>query len=277
MSSNLSEKSPLCWCFSSLGCPQKSLKEIACTARAFGVGQVELRAVSGQLDIPALAREEAWLDATPAELLGGDDMRVCAFNASAKLSMPFEEAAVELRAFAPLMDFFGATSLRVFDGTREGDDWLAHAWRWLDAWEALRAREGWRFGLSIETHSSLLKPEDMAQLFSKGHPNAHLLWDSHHTWKKEGLDPVETWKAVRLWTRHIHIKDSISVPSARHPYTYVLPGAGEFPLANLLQALEKDGFDGPVSLEWEKHWHPDIPDLEEALAALANLAGTVDA
>ncbi|MBC2595441.1 sugar phosphate isomerase/epimerase [Ruficoccus amylovorans] len=261
--------SGLRWCFSSLGCPDLSLDQMAALARKFGIGQLELRAACGRIDLPALAAEAGWMGQSPAALLGGgDDVRVVAFNASAKLSMPFEEASRELVDFAPLMTFFGAGSLRVFDGEMDGPAALERAWRWLDQWEALRSREGWDFSLSIETHSSLLEPESIERLFSRGHPHVHLLWDSHHTWKKAGLDPVALWPVVRPWTRHIHVKDSISVPSKRHPYSYVLPGEGEFPLAELLAVLDRDTFDGFVSLEWEKLWHPDIPPLSDALTAL---------
>jgi sugar phosphate isomerase/epimerase len=67
----------------------------------------------------------------------------------------------------------------------------------------------------------------------------------------------------------VHVKDSISVPSARHPFTYVLPGDGEFPMAPLLAALRADSFAGPLSLEWEKMWHPYLAPLDDALAIAA--------
>ena len=71
--------------------------------------------------------------------------------------------------------------------------------------------------------------------------------------------------AIRPAVVHVHVKDSISVPSAKHPFTYVLPGDGDFPIRPLLTALEADRFAGPVSLEWEKVWHPYLPPLEHAL------------
>ena len=67
----------------------------------------------------------------------------------------------------------------------------------------------------------------------------------------------------------MHVKDSIPVPSARHPFTYTLPGDGGFPIAPLLGALRADGFSGAVSLEWERMWHPYLPSLDEALVVAA--------
>ena len=64
------------------------------------------------------------------------------------------------------------------------------------------------------------------------------------------------------------MKDSISRPSARHPFTYVSPGDGEFPIAPLRAALAAQ-FTGAVSLEWEKLWHPYLVPLDEALTIAA--------
>ena len=68
--------------------------------------------------------------------------------------------------------------------------------------------------------------------------------------------------------KHVHIKDSVSVPSARHPYSYVLPGEGEFPVDDVLSVLDKNNYQGIVSLEWERKWHPYMTDLDTALQTL---------
>ncbi|MCU0794167.1 MAG: sugar phosphate isomerase/epimerase, partial [Opitutaceae bacterium] len=93
------------------------------------------------------------------------------------------------------------------------------------------------------------------------------LWDTHHTWKKGGEDPVATWRAVRHRTVHLHVKDSVSVPSSRHPFTYVTPGEGEFPMGPLIAELRAYPHTPPLSLEWERLWHPYLPPLDTALEA----------
>ncbi|GHB97889.1 sugar phosphate isomerase/epimerase family protein [Cerasicoccus arenae] len=266
----LKDVSPLAWCFSSMGCAELSLVEILGMAHRYGVPQVELRAVGGQLNIPAYAKEQHWLEQSREALLVGGATSVVGMNSSAKLSQPFAEAAEEITAFAPLMEHLGAVSLRVFDGMLDLGQG-GGVWRWLDAWESLREANNWDFNIAIETHDSLLHADDIVRIFSRGHPHVDLLWDSHHTWKRTGADPVETWNVVKPWTKHIHVKDSISQPSARHPFTYVLPGGGEFPLLPLLDQLAADDFAGPVSLEWERLWHPYMPTLDIALAELIEL------
>jgi len=68
--------------------------------------------------------------------------------------------------------------------------------------------------------------------------------------------------------KHVHIKDSVSVPSARHPYSYVLNGEGEFPAEDVFKILSENNYDGVVSLEWERKWHPYLPEIDAALDSL---------
>jgi sugar phosphate isomerase/epimerase len=39
------------------------------------------------------------------------------------------------------------------------------------------------------------------------------------------------------------------------------------PLPEVMSVLRRDGYNGAISLEWEKMWHPYLPDLSEALGA----------
>ena len=36
----------------------------------------------------------------------------------------------------------------------------------------------------------------------------------------------------------------------------------------MVQTLLAEGYKGAFSLEWEKKWHPELPELEAALEAL---------
>jgi hypothetical protein len=40
-------------------------------------------------------------------------------------------------------------------------------------------------------------------------------------------------------------------------------------MAPLVAELKAAEFSGPVSLEWERMWHPYLPPLDEALAVAA--------
>ena len=120
--------------------------------------------------------------------------------------------------------------LRVFDGGKNADAAeFADAADTLAGWRALRRTRGWQCELMVETHDSLLKPPG-SSASPPALPGTAILWDAHHTWRKGGEDPVATWRAIRAAVVHVHVKDSVAVPSARHPFTYTLPGDGGFPI-----------------------------------------------
>jgi hypothetical protein len=36
-----------------------------------------------------------------------------------------------------------------------------------------------------------------------------------------------------------------------------------------LRTVVDDEFTGAMSVEWERHWHPSLPPLEDALASMS--------
>lgn len=242
-----------------------SLAETLALAARNRIGAVELRSLGGELDLPG------WLERTHgdpqgfARALPPGAPRIMALNTSFKLGKNDEAARADLLRFVPWAEAIGAPWLRVFDGcasTKETD--LRIAADTLTWWHDLKRAHGWQTDLMIETHDALVTSPSLLRLIQLS-PGAAILWDTHHTWKKGVEDPVATWEAIRPHVVHVHVKDSISLPSARHPFTYVLPGDGEFRLRPVLDALERDGYAGVVSLEWERQWHPYLPPLEDAL------------
>jgi sugar phosphate isomerase/epimerase len=78
---------------------------------------------------------------------------------------------------------------------------------------------------------------------------------------------MHIWRLIRDHVRHIHVKDSIDDNQVPAGYSYVLPGNSTFPMRELLSALCTDEYNGVLSLEWERHWHPQLPPLDAALSA----------
>lgn len=252
-------------CFSTLGCPELSLREAADLAARHGIGAVELRALSGSIDVPAKLAEEfgspdglaAWLDGQPIVL--------AAFGTSARLFGDAFDLA-EIERFLPWAEAAKVPNLRVFDGGEvmtESD--VAAGRERLDRWGGLRAKRGWAAEIMIETHDALVHDGALGR-FCRAVPQARLLWDAHHTWAKGGTDPLATWSRIGRQVVHMHVKDSTTAPEGR---AYVLPGDGDFPMAALRQRLETDGVSFPISLEWERLWHPHLPPLDVALSAAA--------
>jgi sugar phosphate isomerase/epimerase len=255
--------------FSTLGCPELSLDEALALAARHDMGAIELRALGGTLDLAAYLAKQFGTPAALAAHLRGAPVRVIALDTSLHVIGVTSEERATLLNFLPWAEALGVRWLRVFDGGKNGDDAeLAQAADTLAWWKNLRRERSWQADLMVETHDSLFTATAVKRFLAAA-PGTAILWDTHHTWKRGGEDPPATWRAIRADVVHVHVKDSISVPSAKHPYTYVPPGLGEFPAAPLFAALRADGFAGPVSLEWELMWHPYLSPLEDALGVAA--------
>jgi sugar phosphate isomerase/epimerase len=258
-------------CFSSLGCPENTLDATFALAARHGIPAVELRTLGGSIDLPAyLATHYGSPGGLAAHLRAAPPpVRIAAFDASLPLVGATPSHRADLTALAPWAEALGVPWLRVFDGGKNANPAeVAEAAATLQWWQEQRRTHGWRVQLMVETHDSLLTAAAIGRLIAAA-PDAAILWDSHHTWRKGGEDPLATWPAIRRSVVHVHVKDSIGLPSAKHPFTYTLPGDGEFPIAPLLAALAADGYSGLVSLEWELKWHPYLPSLDTALRIAA--------
>jgi sugar phosphate isomerase/epimerase len=255
--------------FSTLGCSELPLPQIAALARDYSMDAVELRGVAGTLDLPAHFAEAYGSPVNLVTEVRRLGMRIISLDTSFKLADSTEPDRAALLAYVPWADALGVRWLRVFDGGSPEDPMMqARAIETLTWWRRERRANGWSCDLMMETHDTLFTAERINR-FTTAAGGTAILWDSHHTWKRGGEDPATTWRAIQPHVVHVHVKDSVSQPSEKHPYTYVLPGEGEFPAAALFEALRTDNYAGAVSLEWERQWHPYLAPVADALTAAA--------
>ncbi len=263
------------WTFSTLGCPELSLKEALLLARKHGLSMLEIRALEGQLDLPAIFEKRYGSTENLREYLDDSGFRVIALDASLKLIGNGPEDRAEFLNLVHWAEGLGVPYLRVFDGgasaaelSQEDIEMALETVAW---WRGIRGRNLWQTDIMVEIHDALTTSNACLQFENSLSEPVPLLWDTHHTWKKGGKDPEKTWLQLKPFVRHIHVKDSISAPSARHPYTYTFLGKGEFPIEKTINMLATDGFNYPVSIEWEKKWHPYLPSMDEALEKVEKL------
>jgi sugar phosphate isomerase/epimerase len=242
-------------CFSTLGCGELELDEVLALAVRRKMPAVELRTIAGRNELPDYLETRFGTPERLADLVRSYPVQIVSFDSSCDAIGATVEGRAELRALAPWAMAVGARAIRVFDGGERGDEReLASVQPLFDWWRSLEVAPE----LIVETHDALADPGAL-QRFVERYPDVGILWDTHHTWKEGGERPAVTWARLRGRSRHLHIKDSNAEG------TYVAPGTGTFPFRELLDALRADGFDGILSLEWERHWYPDLPPLETAL------------
>jgi sugar phosphate isomerase/epimerase len=255
--------------FSTLGCPHWELDRIAQAARAYGYAAIELRAVGGDLDL--LKRPElqpATIEATRSWLVG-QNLSVCCVDSSCtfdscdaderrkqvELALRHCEVAAGLRA--PLIRIFpdkvqfGATR----EETRNNIAACLHE-------VAQRGPGG--VGVGLETHGDFARGDTAAEIVRLAdHPNVSLIWDVANS-LAAGDSIEESASAVARYLTHVHLRDARPIEGREH-WLPVLAGRGAVSFAAAIAALSRLGYQGYVSFEWEKYWHPEIEEPEIAL------------
>lgn len=130
---------------------------------------------------------------------------------------------------------------------------------------------GFRCEILLETHFAFSSARICRSLNDRLYDPVLILWDSHHTWRRGHEAPDVAWNLLSPWIRHIHYKDSRMYPGSSIDGCYVSPGQGEFPTELLMRELRASDYYYGLSLEWEKFWHPELPDLREVIPAFVRL------
>ena len=259
-------------CFSTLGCPDWSLARVIDAAGRMGYDGVELRFVEG--DDALWARREltgAGLRETRARLadagLGVPCVDTRSFfhsPAAAARRTALDEAARTAAVAAEL----GAAGIRVFgDRVQPGAD-LASTRGWIaESLAALRERlRGGGVELWLETHGDFAPAAASRALVEQaGAEGIGIVWDPANAFSEFGEEPEAGFAALGALVRHVHLKDARRSADGRVPWRPVLTGAGDVPAARTLAIVERSGYRGWVSYEWEKRWHPEIEEPERAL------------
>jgi sugar phosphate isomerase/epimerase len=259
-------------CFSTLGCPDWSLDQVLACAADNGYEGVELRGLHGEMNVPEAPEFSPSNMAATKDRLDGAGCAVACLGSSARFT-PQEpdvrrKMLDEVRAYVDLAAALGAPLVRVFGGNiPEGvsrADCLKYAAQALAQAGEIAAERGVK--LALETHDAFSRGEQVAELLRATHsPAVGALWDIHHPYR-QGETFETTMQYLRGTLLHTHVKDSVQEGDT---HRYTLLGEGSVPVAEALQLLKDEGYDGYLSLEWEKKWHPEIAEPEVAIPQYA--------
>ncbi|MCU0959201.1 MAG: sugar phosphate isomerase/epimerase [Pirellulaceae bacterium] len=109
----------------------------------------------------------------------------------------------------------------------------------------------------LYTAERALQALDNREEFGFNFDPSHLHW--------QGVDPVEFIRAFPDRIYHVHVKDAITTLNgrtgilashlnfgdARRGWDFRSPGRGTINFEEIIRALNKAGYDGPLSIEWE--------------------------
>ncbi len=194
------------------------------------------------------------VDVATRRMLARTEVPLVSLDTSIELARPFArdlEAALELAAE------WGVPNVRVFGGSACALDDIASS---LD--EALDGVEKLGVMVVLETHDAFASAALVADLLRRvDSPWFAALWDVHHPYRVGEL-PEDVVRALGSRIRLVHIKDA---RRRGDDWELVPLGEGEVPVRESLAALDAAGYDGWLTVEWEKRWHPELAEPEDAL------------
>jgi sugar phosphate isomerase/epimerase len=115
----------------------------------------------------------------------------------------------------------------------------------------------------FETHDIWCTGDLMKLAFSKiTSEGAAILWDvgNNHDF---GETPGGFFDVVGKKCGHVHMKDFNKDENGK--IKYCITGDGEVPIKECAGILKSAGYQGYITFEWEKRWHPEIEEPEIAL------------
>jgi len=255
--------------FSTLGCPRWSLERVIRAAGEYGFQGIEVRGLQDDLDVTQRSEFTAGASLTRQQLQDRG-VEIACFSSSVMLSNPdapgSEASFDELKRYTQLCATFGTPFIRIFGGnigsaSRESalNTAVANLQKMADI------ARGTRVKILVETHDDWMRADHMRSLMTSLSSDAiGLLWDVNHPFMFLGEAPATTWEQTCAWIHHTHWKDSKRNPRARHGFDPCLMGEGDVPHQVICQVLKNGNYDGYMSLEWEKRWHPEIAEPEVA-------------
>ena len=258
--------------FSTLACPRWSVEQVVENAVNMGYDGIEWRLLDGKIIDPVDDKQKVINAVAVCRAKG---LEVCAFDTSCTFN--HTDADVRAKQIAILLNWIRLAQelhvpiLRVFGGPgeqnvsplpsqAEADTWVADSLRQV-ASEAEHAS----VTVALETHDAYSSARRVAGVLQAvNSKSVAALWDSHHPYRV-GETVEDVVAALQGRIAHVHVKDARRNSEDSTSWQLVLLGEGEVPVREQLHILIQQGYTGYVSVEWEKHWHPELAEPEIAL------------
>ncbi len=243
-------------CFTSLAYPELSLAEVLERAVRMGFDGVELRVADDGVHLkpaPPIPR-------TQLELLKSYNLPVPVLSSYLRLSEMLSDdtgSAFQLASnLVKLAVEIGASGLRVYGGEFPKD-----TERVVNGYKLLARISGDRgVRIMIETHDYLADTSNIAELLGLSDELIFLYDPANIIYA--GGSHGEAFKLLAGRIGHVHLKDFVWRGGRR---VFTPPGEGVVPLKEIVSDLRQSGYEGYLSVEWERFWHRDLAGGDDIL------------
>jgi sugar phosphate isomerase/epimerase len=264
--------------FSTVCAPTWDFDQVLARAKEYGYDGVEIRALADQTAANPLLVDPAKLRQQFAD--GG--IELCCLATSISMTQSKREDAKnadELRTWIDLAKKLGCPVVKIFDiQVKPGS--VVMPWKGqsrlgagiaLSNWLAPLADYAGEHGviLAVENALSFRNAKELWAVVDRlNHPSVGIAWDLFNA-AIVGEGPAYSVPTLNSKIVYTQVKDAKFGPLGA---TYVKIGEGDVQVRNFLRRLRGIGYDGYVTVEWEKAWLPNLAEPEEILPdAIAKL------
>ena len=259
--------------FSTLGCPDWSLKQIVDCSVENGYKGFEIRGLAGEMDLPKCPEFNKTNLPASLRLIKDNDIKIINLGSSVNLHFAQEDKRKsnldDAKRFIDLAEQLECPFVRVFPDDLPPDQSVEQTLDLIISGLITLGEyaKGSNVTILLESHGKVVYKDMLLKIMAgANHPKVGLIWDFFNMWVVTKESPKEVFDTLGKYIKHVHIKDANLVDGKP---AYCLIGQGVAPLREAMDSLKRANYKGYYSFEWEKKWHPEIQDPEIALPHFA--------
>ena len=253
--------------FSTLACPKWSWEKILDEARNFGYDGIEIRGIEGVLDFSQMEPFSLKNITKTMEQLRRNDLEISCLDTSIKFHEEalFEMSIKEGKEAIDLAMKLNCKFIRVFGNKIPDKSYESETINRIAAGlnQLGDYAKGKGVAVLVETHCDFSTGDSMLKLLEHvTSKDVGVLWDLSNAYIDFGEPIAETFNKLSSYIRHVHLKDA----KGKYPNAALcLFGQGELFSQETISLLKSAGYEGWLSLEFEKLWHPELEEPEISL------------
>lgn len=245
--------------FTTMGTPGLSVDEIVNVAKVYSFDSVEIRVLDDGEIKKNISDEE--IKQIRKKLSVFDSFGLLCYNIT--ISENKEKMVENVLNNLEFAEKTGAERIRVFTGKIITSEMMSELISALKS--ILEAYKG-RVQINLQNHSgnglscaqgieliNKLKDDRLGFIFS---PDESL---------KNGEDYMSCIEEITKISRQIYVADMTK------EMKYCLIGEGIIPFNDIISQMKRNGFDGIITLKWEKCWHDYLPDYTIGFPSFKNI------
>lgn len=244
-------------CFSTIGSPDWSLKDIISTAKDLGYRAIEVRSIANEIYAPKMKEFTKDLSKTK-DLIADSGIKIAMLSSNVALANHQDVTALKrAEEYLKLAEKMDVPFIRVmstdkpyFDG---GDEELC-----LKQFEEIvKMANDTKVTVLMETNGIFVDTKKLGIFLDQVKGNSGALWDTHHPYRFNDEQLSTSIKNLGSKITYVHLKDSVI---NKGKVAYKIMGTGDMPIKNIVSLLQENNYDGYYTLEWVKLWDDTLED-----------------